>query len=246
MAFKGAQCFYLDNRTVAGAAEVGITRVDLFCLSKPNVNNNASGINNPGCTVTLVPTSNSIPVMDSFDTCPKARLPFGAITADPKANTPSIFRFSAPVPCTTNKEWGVVIQADGDEDFLWWGCVAGANLVGTTSKAPQFPGTFLWYPYLSSIPLTSNISLANTNQIGTSNVVGSNTPVPNSAVTTGWLPLTGYSLKFDVFVARYSFQGNTNLAAFANQIQTPGNTPVQVVCSPGGSSIPSAAVPVRR
>jgi hypothetical protein len=217
MSFECAQSFKVPKGSVAGAAEVGITKVDLFFSQKPNATGNRSGINNPGVNIYLVPVTIGIPVLTEIDTAPSARLSWSQIQVSPTASIPSSFVFPTPVQVNTDKDYAIVIRYDGDEDFILWKNKIGDRLVGSglTSTAPDgnFVGSYFDYiiPAVFQTSGSSNTSMVTTSTSNTTQTY----PGPNP---NDWRALSDVDLKFSICFARYSLGGNTNLS-FANVAQ---------------------------
>src|ERR1700761_549583 len=91
---KVAQTFYLDPGTVNGAGEVNLTQINLYCRQRPNQAGTSSGIQNPGVTLYLIPTSNSTPsssVLNNLSDYQSARLEYTDLVSSLDATVASSF-----------------------------------------------------------------------------------------------------------------------------------------------------------
>jgi hypothetical protein len=228
MARNVSQTFYVDKSIVQNAAEVMITAIDLYFKRKPNETNNGSGITAPGVTIQLVPTANGVPVLDNINAVntPQARCEYSEIDASSDASLPSQFRFLQPVPVRTNAEYAMVISYDGDEDFEVWTSKKGHYLIGTTQTSPGASGNYSGN-YFEKITGATSLSSNNTNSLMASAATTNGAvATPNSSYTTvNWRPLSDTDMKYKIYVARYTINGNTVF---------PSNT---TVYSPGGGGI---------
>lgn len=212
--FHGAQTFYVDDSPVAGAVEIHLSRVRLFFRSKPHASRNKSGILEPGVTLFVVPVENGEPVMTDVSGAPRTRVEYDSVVTSADASEPTDFVFTELVDVTTEREHAIIIQFDGDEDFVLWKSTQGDALVGTASSpSPGSSGQFYgkWFEYVGS---------------------GS---------TGEMRPLSKVDLKFQVFCARFAINGNTDLTPItsANTL-VPADalitTPTSNVETSGGSS----------
>lgn len=233
MAFSVAQVFYIDPSLVASSPTIAIDRIDLFFKSKPQGSNNKSGINNPGVQVFLTSVANNIPQLptDSLSSLRWSRVAWTDINISNDASLATTFRFDPPASFPTGKNAAFVLQYDGEEDFVPWTDVAGDLLVSTSTISTGAKSTAIgpYYSFLSAVPSSqslNNTSNSNIVAIGsTSNTSGSN--LPNSNYTaSAWTAKVGTCLKFNVYAARYTVNGNTSLASFTNPA-TPANSQIQ-------------------
>lgn len=222
MTFSAAQVFYLDPAKVTQSSSVSIDRIDLYFRSKPQATNNKSGINNPGVQVFLTSTANSVPQMpaEGLSSLRWSRKEWQDVQISADASLATTFRFDPPVPMPTGKNVALLLQYDGNEDFVPWTCVAGDLLVGTTTVSPGAGNTSIgpYYSYISIAPNSGGTNSSNTNII--TNGTASQTPVmANTDYTAAsWQPKVGTALKFAAYVARYSMNGNTSLDSFVSNL----------------------------
>lgn len=211
MSFNCAQSFKVPKNSAGGAAEVSITRIDLFFKQKPNATGNRSGISNPGVNIYVVPVTLGIPAMLEIDSAPSARLSWSEVQISPTATIASKFSFPAPVQIHTDKEYAIVVRFDGDEDFVLWKNKIGDRLVGSSQVSTAPDGNFVgsYFDYTAGAQQAAGIQ-ANTNYVTTST---SNTQslYPQANPDT-WRPLADTDLKFLVNIARYAFSGNVNMS----------------------------------
>lgn len=218
MSFAKAQVFTILPTLVQNSPVCALSRVDLFFSGVPNIANNKSGIATPGVTIALLPTSNSVPVLDNLSNAPTAYVPYNSVQPTSDASVPTIFRFNPAVSIVTGKPYAICIIPDGDEDFTLWSEVVGANLVGNNGVATSPPAQVgELYDYISPVPLVAGVGVStNTQQILTGNAV-TNTIFANSNYTTAsWQADVASCLTFNLYCSRYSVQGNTQLGSFVN------------------------------
>lgn len=186
--FNLAQTFYIDADAVNNAAEVYISSIDLFFKSKSNADGSVSisGITRPGCSVTIVPTKNRIPVIDEASSMPFSRLDFGYINVDStNAQGKTKFSFSKLINVKTNTEYAILVNFDGGSNFKVWTSTEGEYLLGTTDKTAGPAGKYIgnYYNFSSS--------------------------------GNSWIPNNSTDLKFNVNIAKFATNGvslNANLS----------------------------------
>lgn len=158
MSFNLAQTFYLDREQVAGAAEVGISAVELFFRGKPKSQHNKSGILEPGVSVFIAPTKEGVPIVNELSVIrpqeptehgarflvknETARVEWGEIKTSSDATIPTVFKFGNPVNLKTGQLYAIVIRYDGDEDFILWSAKQSDFLVGTATRFAGAAGEF--------------------------------------------------------------------------------------------------------
>ena len=235
MPFNLAQTFFIDPAVVQNAAEISLTAVDLYFKGKPKVSSNKSGINNPGVEVYLVPTTNSIPVLDGLlrTTTAFARCEYADIRSTADASESTKFTFKRPVKVKTGLEYAIVIKFDGNEDFTLWYSKQGDLLVGTTKVSPGPSGKYIgnYYSYINS-PIPKTTGSGNTSQTHTDTNVQANTSDPWSSLlasgvnnydpTSTWKPISDTDLKFKVYAARYFESGNVVSSSGVGSVKTWG------------------------
>jgi hypothetical protein len=220
MAYAYAQTFYVDPTATNKAAKVNITGVHLWFRAKPRIDGNKSGIYGPGVNVGLVPTLFGVPLFgqDRVDTnISWSRQEWGSIHVTADATLPTFFRFTHPITVSTGKEYAIVVQFDGDEDFLLWTNKQGDQLVGTNNISPGASGRFIGklYTYISPSGLTSGTFGYSDSALGSNNTVipsissqsETQTSWSQEYLLSSWRPLDSTDLKFSVSIARYFHNG---------------------------------------
>lgn len=213
--FHGAQTFYVDSSPVAGATEIHLSRVRLFFKARPHATNNKSGIHEPGVTVFYAPVENGIPVISNIDDMPRSRLGYHSIRTSSDASEPTDFLFPELVDVSTGREHSFVIQFDGDEDFILWKSTQGEALVGTANTpSPGSSGQFTgkWYEFISDQPSANANPTSQTGLVSTDPLADGDVNDTDDFIATSWKPLSTVDLKFSVFCARFSINGNTDLS----------------------------------
>lgn len=235
--FALAQTFYLDQNQVSGAQTVGISRVDLYFRQVPSYSGNKSGIVGPGCTVYISPVVNGVPsVPPNLSTLPHSRREWGQIQASGDASVVTSFPFSPPSMCPTAQSYALVVQFDGDEDFVLWQNHAGNPIVTTGVISTGAGGTTVGSLYQFSTDLPQALAAGNNVANSGMAIVGSNT----SPIQQQWAQIASTDLKFQVAVGRYMVNGSSNLQSLASNTspaapQVQGSDDVEVVNNPDGS-----------
>ena len=191
VSFNLAQTFYIDADAVNNATEIYISSIDLFFKSKSNPDSSVTitGIDRPGCSVTIVPTKNRIPIIDEATLMPKSRLEYGYIDVDStNAQAKTKFLFSKLVSVKTNTEYAILVKFDGGSNFKVWTSTEGEYLLGTTDKTAGPAGKYIgnYYNFSSS--------------------------------GNSWIPNNSTDLKFNVNIAKFATNGvplNANLSTIS-------------------------------
>ena len=189
VSFNLAQTFYIDADAVNNATEIYISSIDLFFKSKSNPDSSVTitGIDRPGCSVTIVPTKNRIPIIDEATLMPKSRLEYGYIDVDStNAQAKTKFLFSKLVNIKTNTEYAILVKFDGGSNFKLWTSTEGEYILGTTNKTAGPAGKYIgnYYNFSSS--------------------------------GNSWIPNNSTDLKFNVNIAKFATNGvplNANLSS---------------------------------
>lgn len=234
MAFNFAQTFYLDPDAAKGASEVGISAIQLYFYGKPKETDNKSGIESPGCEISIVPVKYGVPIIDeltdfissdiSTDQPPVARREWGEIITSANGKAPTVFRFPRPWLAKTGYSYALVIRFDGDEDFILWSAKDGDFLIDTTTKfagSSLFQGNF--FKYISPTegdyePAETGLGYSNNTLLDATaddaSIIQTDTSAPPSLSTAdqayienAWKPFNNVDLKFDLFIASFADGG---------------------------------------
>jgi len=150
-------------------------------ISSADATTTVSGLEKPGCSITIVPTKDRIPIIDEAAYMPFSRLEYGYIGVDPdNATVKTKFSFTNLVNVKTNTEYAVLIKFDGNSNFKLWTSTEGQYILGTTNKTAGPAGKYIgnYYSYSSS--------------------------------GNSWIPNSTTDLKFNVNIARFAYKWNTN------------------------------------
>jgi len=170
-----AQTFTIDLNAVNGSQQVNISSVDLYFKQKPYRIGNISGVVDPGINVYIVPTaSGGIPNYTNLDDFAVARKEFSEIVSSIDASQVTNFKFSNPVTVQTGKEYAIIVKSDSKEAFELWAATQGETNVVDKSVSVGLAGKY----------------------------VGRYFELSTAAAT--WQSLPYKSLKFAVYVAKYS------------------------------------------
>lgn len=182
MSFKVAQTFYINRDAVKYSEDAIITGVDVFVRSKPRAESNKSGIFKPGVTLMLLGVSgDDIPDVNKIISTSISYNQYDAIVATSDANTPTRFSFKEPTVLKTNTSYAIAISCDGDEDYVFWTCKEGENVVGTNSISAGATAKYVGKYYEHSTSSSSK-----------------------------WKPLNNVDLKFKVYCGTYSANTEIN------------------------------------
>lgn len=140
-AFDYIQTFYVNPDTVASAAEIMLTSVDLFFKSKPVENANISGSSKPGIVVWICQVQNGEPDPNSYINGSLLSLDYDAVNISNDAQTATVIGFKNPVVIKTGKYYGIVVKFL-DPAFDIWTNVQGDRLIsaGGATNNPS-PGS---------------------------------------------------------------------------------------------------------
>ena len=170
-----AQTFTIDLNSVGGAGQVNISSVDLYFKQKPYKIGNISGVVDPGINVYIVPTSaGGIPNYTNLDDFTNSRKEYSEIVSSIDASQVTKFRFSKPITVKTGQEYAIVVKSDSKEAFELWAATQGETNVSDKTTSVGLAGKY----------------------------IGRYFELSTAAAT--WQPLPYKSLKFAVYVAKYS------------------------------------------
>ncbi len=221
MAFKGAQVFYVSKQTVNNSAEVGVSAINLYFKQKPTKTNNRSGILAPGVNLFVVEAvGTGFPDLGQIETALIARVEWEDIQVSSDATLATTFRFPRPISVKTNKQYSFVVKFDGEEDFVLHSSELGQLLFGTdnqNSTISSDPNVGQYYNYISP-QNPQSVSNENDQFINTGTATGENNYANTEYLSQFWKPTSTSVLKFDVFVARYSYNGDFDLGSHSNNV----------------------------
>lgn len=202
MAYDYAQTFRLDSSVVKGATQVDIHSIALYFKCKPLIGSpsepNRSSIYAPGVNIAICPTTltkDSSPDLGKI--IDYARLEYNEIAISGDGSSASVFRFPNDLYIDTDKEYAIVIQPDGQEDFTLWTNKKGEFIVGTNTISPGATDKFVGNFFESQnriVPLDDAFAQGSSGQVQG----GPGIPVPAQ-----WLAVKNEDLKFRVFVCNY-------------------------------------------
>jgi hypothetical protein len=128
--FDYIQTFYVNPDTVANAAEIMLTSVDLFFKAKPAENANVSGAFKPGINVWICEVENGDPNPNISMVNSVKAIDYDAVNVSNDAQTPTVVGFSNPVLVKTGKYYGIVVKYN-DPAYDIWTNVQGDRLIGS-------------------------------------------------------------------------------------------------------------------
>lgn len=210
-----AQTFFIDASLVKYSPKVNISAVDLFFHSKPNDGTlgrlNKSGIMFPGVTVLFCETA-----MDGTPNISKvietARLEYNDISVSGDATAKTTAVFENEVFVDTNKEWSIVIFADGHEDFGLWTNKKGDTIVGTSTVSSGTTNKFVRNLYTM---LTRS---------GDNSGINAGQSAGSTGLNPSWVSLNDEDLKFRIYVCRFRDSGSpSSIAANPSAVVTTDN-----------------------
>lgn len=152
-AFDYIQTFYVNPDTVANAAEIMLTSVDLFFKAKPVENANASGTFKPGINVWICQVENGDPVPNISIVNSVRAISYDSVNISNDAQTPTVVGFTNPVLLKTGRYYGIVVKYN-DPAYDIWTNVQGDRLIGaggvTNTASPGSQSRFDGYLYKST------------------------------------------------------------------------------------------------
>jgi hypothetical protein len=128
--FDYIQTFYVNPDTVANAAEIMLTSVDLFFKAKPAENANVSGAFKPGINIWICEVENGDPNPNSSMVNSVKAIDYDSVNVSNDAQTPTVVGFSNPVLVKTGKYYGIVVKYN-DPAYDIWTNVQGDRLIGS-------------------------------------------------------------------------------------------------------------------
>lgn len=127
--FDYIQTFYVNPDTVANAAEIMLTSVDLFLKTKPAINANISGASKPGISVWICEVANDTPIPNRSIVNSVKSIGYDFVNISNDAQTATTVSFTNPVILKSGNFYGIVIKFD-DQAYDIWTNVQGDRLIG--------------------------------------------------------------------------------------------------------------------
>lgn len=128
--FDYIQTFYVNPDTVANAAEIMLTSVDLFFKAKPLENANVSGTAKPGINVWICEVENGDPNPNQTLLNSVKSIGYDSVNISNDAQTPTVVGFNNPVLLKSGRYYGIVVKYN-DPAYDIWTNVQGDRIIGT-------------------------------------------------------------------------------------------------------------------
>jgi len=148
--FDYIQTFYVNPETVANAAEIMLTSIDLFFKAKPVENANISGTFKPGINVWICEVENGDPNPNTTLLNSVKAIEYDSVNISNDAQTPTVVGFTNPVLLKTGRYYGIVVKYN-DSAYDIWTNVQGDNLIGaggvTNNASPGSQSRFDGFLY---------------------------------------------------------------------------------------------------
>lgn len=148
--FDYIQTFYVNPDTVASAAEIMLTSVDLFFKAKPAENANVSGTSKPGINVWICEVENGDPNPNLALVNSVKAIDYDSVNVSNDAQTPTVVGFTNPVFIKTGRYYGIVVKYN-DPAYDIWTNVQGDRLIGaggvTNTASPGSQSRFDGFLY---------------------------------------------------------------------------------------------------
>ncbi len=148
--FDYIQTFYVNPETVANAAEIMLTSVDLFFKTKPAVNANISGASKPGISVWICEVTNNAPIPNRSIVNSVKSIAYDYVNISNDAQTATTVGFTNPVVLKSGNFYGIVIKFN-DQAYDIWTNVQGDRLIGiggvTNTASPGSQSRFDGFLY---------------------------------------------------------------------------------------------------
>lgn len=157
--FDYIQTFYVNPETVANAAEIMLTSIDLFFKTKPVIGSNISGAVRPGINAWICTVDNDTPNPSSCIVNSIRAIPYDAINISRDAQTPTVLGFANPVVLKSGQYYGIVLKFN-DPGFDIWTNVQGDRIIGaggvTNNASPGSQSRFDGFLYKATNSNTFN------------------------------------------------------------------------------------------
>lgn len=127
--FDYIQTFYVNPETVANAAEIMLTSVDLFFKTKPAINANVSGASKPGISVWICEVTNNEPIPNRSIVNSIKSIAYDYVNISNDAQTATTVGFTNPVILKSGSYYGIVVKFN-DPAYDIWTNVQGDRLIG--------------------------------------------------------------------------------------------------------------------
>ena len=151
--FDYIQTFYVNPDTVANAAEIMLTSVDLFFKTKPVINANISGASKPGINVWICEVTNNEPSPNSAIVNSVKSIDYDYVNISNDAQTATTVSFTNPVILKSGSYYGIVVKFN-DPAYDIWTNVQGDRIIGiggvTNTASPGSQSRFDGFLYKST------------------------------------------------------------------------------------------------
>lgn len=148
--FDYIQTFYVNPDTVANAAEIMLTSVDLFFKTKPVVNASISGASKPGISVWICEVTNNEPSPNSAIVNSVKSIDYDYVNISNDAQTTTTISFTSPVILKSGSYYGIVVKFN-DPAYDIWTNVQGDRIIGvggvTNTASPGSQSRFDGFLY---------------------------------------------------------------------------------------------------
>jgi hypothetical protein len=148
--FDYIQTFYVNPDTVASAAEVMLTSVDLFFRAKPAENANVTGSSKPGINAWICEVENGDPNPNLALVNSVKAIEYDSVNISNDAQTATVVGFTNPVFIKTGRYYGIVVKYN-DPAYDIWTNVQGDRLIGaggvTNTASPGSQSRFDGFLY---------------------------------------------------------------------------------------------------
>ena len=148
--FDYIQTFYVNPDTVASAAEVMLTSVDLFFSAKPAENANVTGSSKPGINAWICEVENGDPNPNLALVNSVKAIEYDSVNISNDAQTATVVGFTNPVFIKTGRYYGIVVKYN-DPAYDIWTNVQGDRLIGaggvTNTASPGSQSRFDGFLY---------------------------------------------------------------------------------------------------
>jgi len=148
--FDYIQTFYVNPDTVANAAEIMLTSVDLFFKAKPTEKANISGTAKPGINVWICEVENGDPNPNITILNSVKAIEYDSVNISNDAQTSTVVGFNNPVLLKSGRYYGIVVKFN-DPAYDIWTNVQGDALIGaggvTNTASPGSQSRFDGFLY---------------------------------------------------------------------------------------------------
>ena len=179
------QTFFIDASKVDMSETVDLLDITLYVRSKPIIKKNASGLANPGISISILQCeSDGTPIITSRYADSVVQLDYNRIKASPLATSGTVFAFNGPLRLKTNRFYAVAINVDDSNYALWMNKKGDLSLIDGIKTEERSQGSSKGHK-------------------GDVYYYDKDKAKKKQQATSAWQPKNDLDIKFDVNIAEY-------------------------------------------